>query len=105
MAERVQLMRTKGWRMPNNTVKVDRTTKWGNPFVVGKEYPSVPNRIIENRCEAWALYQEFARANESLITAARSELRGKNLACWCPLPKNGETDFCHASELLRIAND
>jgi len=29
---RVQLSRKKGWRMPANTVKVDRTTKWGNPF-------------------------------------------------------------------------
>lgn len=29
---RVQLSRAKGWRMPSNTVKVDRTTKWGNPF-------------------------------------------------------------------------
>lgn len=32
MAERIQLSRRKGWRMPENTVKVDRTTKWGNPF-------------------------------------------------------------------------
>lgn len=29
---RVQLSRAKGWRMPENTVKVDRSTKWGNPF-------------------------------------------------------------------------
>ena len=29
---RIQLRRSKGWRMPDNTVKVDRTTKWGNPF-------------------------------------------------------------------------
>lgn len=31
-------------------------------------------------------------------------LRGKNLACWCPLPKPGEPDHCHASVLLRLAN-
>lgn len=29
---RIQLSRAKGWRMPDNTVKVDRSTKWGNPF-------------------------------------------------------------------------
>jgi len=29
---RIQLCRTKGWRMPENTVKVDRSTRWGNPF-------------------------------------------------------------------------
>jgi hypothetical protein len=28
--QRIQLKRTKGWRMPANTVKVDRTTRWGN---------------------------------------------------------------------------
>ena len=32
---RVQLSRAKGWRMPPNTVKVDRTTRWGNPCIVG----------------------------------------------------------------------
>lgn len=30
--KRVQLRRTKDWRMPENTVKVDRRTRWGNPF-------------------------------------------------------------------------
>lgn len=29
---RVQLSRKKGWRMPENTVKVTRPGKWGNPF-------------------------------------------------------------------------
>jgi len=33
--ERIQLKRTKGWRMPANTVKVDRTTRWGNPWRPG----------------------------------------------------------------------
>jgi hypothetical protein len=28
--QRIQLKRTKGWRMPANTVKVDRTTRWAN---------------------------------------------------------------------------
>jgi integrase len=32
---RIQLSRKKSWRMPPNTVKVDRSTKWGNPFIVG----------------------------------------------------------------------
>ena len=34
----MQLRRAKGWRMPANTVKVDRTTLFGNPFSVKKEY-------------------------------------------------------------------
>jgi hypothetical protein len=35
---RIQLRLTKGWRMPPNTVKVDRSTRWGNPFKVGDKY-------------------------------------------------------------------
>ena len=33
---RVQLKRSAGWKMPANTVKVDRTTRWGNPFTVAE---------------------------------------------------------------------
>lgn len=35
---RVQLRRTKGWRMPDNTVNVARPGKWGNPFRVGRYF-------------------------------------------------------------------
>lgn len=31
-------------------------------------------------------------------------LRGKNLACWCPLPEDGEEDMCHAAVLIDVAN-
>jgi hypothetical protein len=35
MPERIQLSRAKGWRMPPNTVKVDRSTVYGNPWGIG----------------------------------------------------------------------
>lgn len=38
--QRVQLSRKAGWKMPPNTMKVDRSTKWGNPFPIGKEGPN-----------------------------------------------------------------
>jgi hypothetical protein len=31
---RVQLSRKKGWKLPPNTVTVDRATMWGNQFQV-----------------------------------------------------------------------
>jgi uncharacterized protein DUF4326 len=31
---RIQLSRAKGWRMPPNTVRVSRPSKWGNPFPI-----------------------------------------------------------------------
>ncbi len=38
MPERILLRRTKGWRMPEGAVKVDRSTKWGNhiAYICGK---------------------------------------------------------------------
>lgn len=38
------------------------------------------------------------------LQARLPELRGFNLACWCPLPAPGEPDCCHAATLLEIAN-
>jgi len=84
---RIQLKRTKGWKMPPNTVKVDRTTKWGNPYKVG-------TCLIPDQSAA---VMAFA-ANLPMGNFAE-ELRGKNLACWCKLG-----DPCHADVLLEIAN-
>src|SRR5438445_613136 len=32
---RIQRRRTKGWKMPSNTVYVGRGSKWGNPHRIG----------------------------------------------------------------------
>lgn len=87
MPERIQLKRTKGWKMPANTVKVDRTSKWGNPYKVGTIL------IPDQRAAVEAFAANLPMGNFA------EELRGKNLACWC---KIGEP--CHADVLLRIAN-
>jgi hypothetical protein len=77
--------------MPANTVKVDRSTIWGNPFVVG-EAPW--GREPFTRETAVATYREWIVTNSDL-----ERLRGKNLACWC---KPGAP--CHADVLLELAN-
>ena len=100
---RIQLRRTQGWRMPANTVKVDRSTKWGNPFIPGKDNPLLPGSVVSSVRHAYLLYLGFAPVNEKLVAAARSELVGKNLACWCAQPDPYE-DPCHAAVLLKIAN-
>jgi hypothetical protein len=100
---RVQLSRRKGWRMPPNTVKVDRTTKWGNPFRVGDRVHRGPafsgrDELIEDAADACRLFRAHMfnlRSAQELILP----LRGKNLACWCPLDQ-----LCHADVLLEIAN-
>lgn len=87
---RVQLSRAKGWRMPENTVKVDRSTKHGNP------YPVEAGRTQEQSVQAFRIH---AQENPSVREAAARELRGKNLACW-----RGLDQPCHADILMEIAN-
>lgn len=96
--ERIQLQRVKGWRMPPNTVKVDRSTFWGNPFKVGK--PSAGDLLTFATAEE--AVSAFAKLPESdkRMQLMREELTGKNLACWCPIGTP-----CHAEVLLRLAND
>lgn len=104
MPERVRLSRAKGWKMPPNTVKVDRATSWGNPFVVGKHGTAAECVDLYRKLAAGFIclstdnIQEQQNARANMITA-RTDLRGRNLACWCALDKP-----CHADVLLEIAN-
>jgi hypothetical protein len=85
---RVQLRRTKGWRMPPHTVSVARPTKWGNPFTVAEHGARL---AVEN-------YRRRLDGLEAIGALDLSELAGKNLACWCKLE-----DQCHADALLERA--
>lgn len=107
-AVRVQLSRAKGWRMPPDTVKVDRSTPWGNPWkVVGpNEYRRLwwvqgPRADVEceSREEALALSLRKFRYHAENRPELYAALRGKNLACWCALDAP-----CHADVLLELAN-
>ena len=98
MAKRIQLKRSKGWTMPPGAVKVDRTTRWGNPFTVadcGTAAVAVANH------GRWMRGEIPAPGGGSPPDAAaiRTALAGRDLACWCPA--GGP---CHADLLLRIAN-
>lgn len=95
---RVQLSRKKGWRMPPNTVKVDRTTPFGNRWTIGT-WSNTLGRHVATTQEAVDLFRKFAFVEPHMIGYAKEQLRGKNLACWCKL---GEP--CHADVLLEIAN-
>ena len=117
MPERVQLKRTKGWRMPPNTVKVDRSTRWGNPFVVNHpnnaalRKPMNPKvavatfrAMLTKEGSWWPVPLPWPKGKipagePTTIEDVRRDLRGKNLACWC---RPGEP--CHADVLLEIAN-
>lgn len=95
---RITMSRAKGWRMPPNTVKVDRSTKWGNPWRIGEYGPLM--RMAPDAAGAVGLFSAMLMDPEMQAAAEYpgdlTPLRGKNLACWC---KQG--DPCHADILLR----
>ena len=86
--QRVQLRRTRGWKMPANTISVARPSFFGNQFRVGQHG------------DAAACVNMYAASIGGLLRIKiRHELKGYNLACWC---KPGAP--CHADVLLEIAN-
>ena len=70
-------------------VYIGRPSKFGNPFVLGKD--GSRERVIEK-------YERFLLSRPDLVEAAKRELKGKNLICWCA------PYACHGDILLRIAN-
>lgn len=77
-------------RMSQDGVYIGRPSKFGNPFVLGRD---------GDRATVIARYEAWLRSQPALVEAAKRELRGKNLVCWCaPLA-------CHGDVLLRVANE
>jgi len=87
--------------MPPGALKVDRTTRWGNPFRPG---------VDGDPAQCVALYRHWlAHGNDTVLGVrghTRTELlrdlgvlRGHDLACWC-----APGAPCHADVLLALAN-
>lgn len=111
---RIQRKRTKGWRMPEGAVYVGRPSRWGNPYrvVTVRGDVGVARLDPDGTAQAWVIYgTSLGAANywaakafnwEALRLTAQGllePLRGKDLACWCPLDQP-----CHADVLLELAN-
>lgn len=95
----------KGWKMPEGTKKIDRSTIFGNPFTVA----------LYGRTEAVRLHRRWLCTGEPLpvtklemmelsrqkqdVLAALPGLRGKSLGCWC-----ADNQKCHGDTLLELAN-
>ena len=88
---RIQRKRTRGWRMPEGVVYVGRPSRWGNPFD--------SQMTISAAIQTYREMVLYGANGPRLMELAQKELRGKDLACWCPLDQP-----CHADVLLEIAN-
>ena len=77
--------------MPPNTVYVGRPSKWGNPYWIGcNDYKTI-EEVLEDYREHIKILLNYP--DEYNL----DELRGKDLACWCPLDKP-----CHVDVLLEL---
>ena len=77
-------------------VYIGRPSKWGNPF------SHMSGTLAKYQCatreEAVEKYRGYLQASPALMEAARKDLRGKRLVCWCA-PKQ-----CHGDILARVAD-
>lgn len=82
----------------NYDVYIGRPSKWGNGFT-HLTHLGGPTVIVDTREDAVARYEEWIRGQPELMEAAKQELKGKILGCWCaPL-------LCHGEVLAKIANE
>ena len=71
------------------TVYIGRGSKWGNPFVIGKD--GTREEVIEK-------YEKYLRNNSDLI-GSLPELSGEILGCFCK-PK-----ACHGDVLIKLLGE
>lgn len=119
MPRRIQRQRMKGWRMPDGAVYVGRPSRWGNPYWHAQRFHGIDAALAlyRNSCHgtwdpsivagwptASSVYDEHRDWINALgaghpLNTIRSELGGRDLACWCPVGSP-----CHADILLELAN-
>lgn len=126
MPKRIQRQRTKGWRMPADTVYVGRGTRWGNQYLAlpsgdgwgvharvklpstgerldfyleGHLFPTRAEAVVDAVRSYRVMIEAEAADCDMTATEYTAELRGRALACWCPLDQP-----CHADVLLDLAN-
>lgn len=106
MPRRIRLCLAKGWKLPPGAVVVARGPgrRWGNPFAIGKAGPLDRTPVDREGATVFfaCLFNDsdlHRAAGYPTVQEIRQALRGRDLACWCPLDQP-----CHADVLLHIAN-
>lgn len=107
--------------MPEGAVYVGRGTGWGNVFRIGStgwrpaedcpttglwdKRPDLPPLTREDAVEAFRRSEMWHMTDPGYAAVLRRALRGRDLACWCPLvDAQGNRVPCHADVLLELAN-
>ncbi len=80
---------------PSGAISVDRSTPFGNPFIMRQEGDR------DAVCDA---YEQYARDRLTREPGWLVPLRGVDLVCWCQSPADVRKKRCHAETLMRLAN-
>lgn len=70
-------------------VYIGRPSKWGNPFVIGRD--GTRTEVIEK-------YREWILTQDELLAAIPTELKDKRLVCFCA------PQACHGDVLAELAD-
>ena len=76
-------------------IYIGRGSKWGCPFTIIKDRPTLAKEIVDTKEEALAKYKEHVLASPELMESLH-ELEGKTLGCFCKPEK------CHGDVLLEL---
>lgn len=106
LPQRLRRRRAKGWRKPEGAVIVDRTSRFGNPFEVGRD--GTRAQVVSQFA---ILMQGYIAPGHRVDLAVQEAaywrirhnldlLRGRDLVCPCAL--DGKP--CHADVLIELAN-
>lgn len=115
MPQRYQRSRAKGAHLPPGVVCVGRPSRYGNPFTPdmywkagysGSLEVAIKHCVDAYRCWLENRYHWLHNKNtaDMPMLPDLAPLRGRDLACWCPLPEPGQPDICHAAVLLELCN-
>lgn len=76
-------------------VYIGRGSKWGCPFTIIKDRPTLAKEIVDSKKEALEKYREYVLSTPELMNSLH-ELEGKVLGCFC------KPDKCHGDVLLEL---
>lgn len=83
-----RVLNKKRFHIPGDSTYIGRGSKWGNPFVLGRD---------GDRETVVLAYFEHIKTKPDLLLAL-DELRGRDLLCFCA------PELCHGDVLMALAN-
>lgn len=124
MPTRVQRTRKAGWQA-GAAVIVDRSSRYGNPWRIIDDTlvlapdetthrlltPDKARQYASNQYRTWLRGEgpDSWQIGRKVFSRTRVlndlwRLKDRDLACTCPLPRDGQPDHCHASVLREYAD-